>query len=264
MNGTFSHSNRSPHIETIESGPDSDILVVLIHGSLDRAAGMARIGRLVQVTHRTIRFDRRGYGSHVDHPGPFTVAGNADDVISMMDGRRSVLIGHSYGGNIALSVAARVPDLVVGVSTYETPMSWLEWWPKDSAGGTALNASPGDAAETFLVRMIGRERWDQLPEKTKSQRRQEGRALREELLDLRSAAPWNPEDITARVLCGRGTRGMEHHLVGAPRLADMLPNATLVSIDGAGHGAPVSHPGEFHARLIAPHLEGSGTFTLMS
>ena len=225
---------------------------------------MARLARLVQETHRVIRFDRRGYGAHCEHGGPFTVAGNADDVISLMSGRRSVLVGHSFGGNIALAVAAKVPELVVGVSTYETPLSWFEWWPKDSAGGTALTASAEDAAETFLVRMIGRERWDNLPEKTKAQRRREGRALRDELNDLRSGPPWEAGKITSPVLCGRGTKAMKHHLEGASRLAEILPTGSLVSLEGAGHGAPVSHPDDFHARLIAPHLEGMGTFTVTS
>lgn len=260
----MTHSDEAPRLEVIESGPESEILVILIHGSLDRASGMARLSRLVQRSHRVIRFDRRGYGMHVEHDGPFTVAANADDVISMMDGRRSVLIGHSYGGNIALTVASQAPELVAGVSTYETPMSWLDWWPKDSAGGTALTVSPEEAAETFLVRMVGQERWNLVPEKTKNQRRREGRALQDELLDLRTRPPWNAADIHAPVLCGRGTKGMPHHLIGAPRLAEMLPDAQLVTIDGAGHGAPISHAAEFYSQLIEPHLEGSGTFTLMS
>ena len=264
MSAGLSHSNSASGLTVTESGPDTETIVVFIHGSLDRAAGMARLTRLAQASHRTVRYDRRGYGIHCDHDGPFTVSANADDVIAMMAGRRSVLVGHSFGGNIALSVAARVPHLVAGVSTYETPLSWFDWWPTDSAGGTALSADPEDAAETFLVRMIGRERWEQVPERTKAQRRREGRALRDELTDLRSAQPWNATDISAPVLCGRGTRAHEHHLVAAARLSEMLPDARLVTIDGAGHGAPVSHPHEFHSLLVAPHLEGSGTFRSMS
>lgn len=260
----MSHSNSASGLTVIETGPETETIVVFIHGSLDRAAGVARLARLAQQTHRTVRYDRRGYGEHCEHAGPFTVAANADDVIAMMADRRSVLVGHSFGGNIALAVAARVPHLVIGVSTYETPLSWFDWWPGDSAGGNALNADPEDAAETFLVRMIGKERWEQVPEKTKAQRRREGRALRDELLDLRSAPPWNADDIHMPVLCGRGTRALEHHLIAASRLSEMLPDARLVTIEGAGHGAPVSHPNEFHSLLVAPHLEGSGTFTLMS
>lgn len=264
MSGELSHPNKSPLGEVVETGPDSEVIVVFVHGSLDRGAGMARLAREAQRTHRTVRFDRRGYGANLDHPGPFDVPGNADDVVQIMDGRPAVLVGHSFGGNIALAVAERVPHLVRGVTTYETPLSWLDWWPQNSAGGSALQASPEDAAETFLVRMIGQQRWEQLPQKTKDQRRAEGKALRGELLDLRERAPWNAGSVVCPVLCGHGTRGMDHHIKGTPRLAEMLPHGTVVALDDAGHGAPVSHPREFHELLVRPHLEGSGTFNVTS
>ena len=88
---------------------------------------MARLSRLTARTHQTIRFDRRGYGRNVDHDGPFTVAGNADDVAEIVGSRPAILIGHSFGGNVALATAERLGANVVGVSTYETPLSWLEW-----------------------------------------------------------------------------------------------------------------------------------------
>ena len=127
-----------------------------------------------------------------------------------------------------------------------------------------MKADPADAAEAFLVRMIGRDRWNQLPEKTKNQRRREGRALRDELSNLRIRPPWDAESIGIPVLCGHGTHGTEHHIVGARRLASMLPNAQVVSVQDAGHGAPITHPGEFHSLLVVPHLEGKGTLTLIS
>lgn len=243
------------------SGPESDVIVVLIHGSLDRSAGMARLARLSSRTHQTLRFDRRGYGRHIVHSGPFTVSGNVDDVVSLVGHRKAVLIGHSFGGNVALATAERLGHQIVGVSTYETPLSWCDWWPKDSAGGAALQVAPEDAAETFMIRMIGEKRWNDLPETTRQQRRREGRALTEELGNLRLHAPWTGEKIGCRVLCGRGSKAAAHHQSGAAQLASMLPDATEIVIDGAGHGAPISHPQDFFDALIVPHLEGSGTFT---
>lgn len=246
------------------SGPNSDPLVVLIHGSLDRSAGMARLSRLTSKTHQTLRYDRRGYGRHVDHPGPFTVSGNVDDVVALAAHRPVILIGHSFGGNVALATAERLGEQVLGVSTYETPLSWFDWWPRDSAGGEALKVDPRDAAETFMIRMIGEKRWNDLPEATRQQRRREGNALTGELGDLRKQAPWNAEKIPCRVLCGRGTKAASHHAMAAGRLASMLSNAEEVIIEGAGHGAPISHPQDFFDLLISPHLEGRGTFTVTS
>ena len=52
----------------------------------------------------------------------------------LLDGRRALVFGHSYGGNVALAAAARHPELVVAVAVYETPLSWLDWWPGTTAG----------------------------------------------------------------------------------------------------------------------------------
>jgi pimeloyl-ACP methyl ester carboxylesterase len=264
MSTASSHPEEWRHKWIDVSGPDSGLLVVLIHGTLDRSAGMARLSRLTARTHQTIRFDRRGYGRNVEHPGPFDVSGNSDDVVRIVGSRQVVLIGHSYGGNVALAAAERLGNQVVGVSTYETPLSWFDWWPRNSAGGAALTVAPEDAAETFMIRMIGEKRWNELPSATRAQRRREGVALTGELGDLRRAAPWNASNIQCPVLCGRGTRGPEHHLSAPSYLASMLPDGKECIIADAGHGAPISHPQDFYDALIKPHFEGSGTFTLTS
>src|SRR5687767_6620707 len=87
---------------------------------------------------------------------------------SMDRGASSVVVGHSSGGVVALAAAERRPDLVAAVGAFESPMSWMPWWPKQSAGGTAMQAAsdPGDAVERFMRRMVGDERWESLPPKT--------------------------------------------------------------------------------------------------
>ena len=79
--------------------------------------------------YRVLRYDRRGYGRSFPHDGPFAMDAQVADLVGLLDGRRAVLIGHSYGGNIALATADHHPDLVAGVAVYETPMSWEPWWP---------------------------------------------------------------------------------------------------------------------------------------
>jgi pimeloyl-ACP methyl ester carboxylesterase len=253
-----------PNIAFTESGPEEAPLVVLIHGSLDRSAGMARIARLLQPSYRVLRFDRRGYGESWNHVGPFTVEGNADDVIGLLSGRQAVLVGHSFGGHIALRVAERLGDQIIGVSTYETPLSWMPWWPNTSAGSFSLAASVEEAAEQFMIRLVGQKMWDSLPEKTKNDRRREGPALTGELGSLREGVPWDISRIRQRAICGYGSLALERHIQGAEWLANNLPNASLEVIEGARHGAHTSHAKEFVQQLVLPHLVGSGTFTVTS
>ncbi|MFM9083665.1 MAG: alpha/beta fold hydrolase [Actinomycetota bacterium] len=229
-------------------------MVVLIHGSLDRMAGMALLAREIAPVAHVLRFDRRGYGDSWMHPGPYTATANARDVEMLLAGRRALLIGHSFGGNVALAAAEMLGDQILGVSTYETPLSWLPIWPAGTAGGRAVTAGPETAAEEFMVALIGRDKWDRLPGRTREARRREGRALVGELGDLRVSAPWDAGRIACRVLAGHGTEAREHHVRGAQWIVDNVPGAELVVLEGAGHGAPTSHPAQFSAALVMPHL----------
>ncbi len=44
-------------------------LAVLIHGSMDRSAGMLKLSRRLDDTYHVLRYDRRGYGRSRPHPG---------------------------------------------------------------------------------------------------------------------------------------------------------------------------------------------------
>lgn len=263
MSTKGSHSRWAGRLWVVESVPQGSPLVLLIHGSLDRSAGMARVGKVVHELP-VIRYDRRGYGRSRLHPGPFTVRGNSDDVAEILDGREAVVVGHSFGGNIALAAAQKLGGQILGVSTYETPLSWMDWWPSNTAGAVAAASDPESAAENFMVRLIGRERWDSLPASTREERRGEGPALVEELTDLRLNAPWEPGLIRCRVIAGHGSRGTQHHRQGAEWISRSISGASLATIDGAGHAAPVSHAKEFVEALIRPHLEGRSTFKVTS
>ncbi len=221
---------------------------------------MIRLARRIQTTHHVIRFDRRGYGKSQPHPGPYSVQTNALDVIELIGEKSAVLIGHSFGGNIALAVAQALPHQVLGVSTYETPLSWLPFWPNTTAGALASSSTPEEAAEKFMRRLIGNRRWDELPEKTKDARRREGPALSEELRTLRMSSPWDADAISCRVIAGYGSKAQPHHKDGAVWLARHLSHASNAVIEDAGHGAHNSHPQEFYELLVKPHLDTAGTF----
>lgn len=237
-------------------GPIDAPLVVLIHGSLDRSAGMTKMARHLQHDYQTLRYDRRGYGKSWEHQGPYAVSDQVDDLELLLEGRDALLFGHSYGGNVALAAAERLGSQITGVSTFETPLSWMPWWPGTTAGAVGIQAGTAEAAEKFMIRLIGQKRWDELPERTKTERRREGAALVGELGKLRVSAPWNPNNINCPIICGFGSRGLEHHQQGARWLVDNFTHSRLVCIENAGHGAPMSHSTECVQQLILPHFDG--------
>jgi molybdopterin-guanine dinucleotide biosynthesis protein A/pimeloyl-ACP methyl ester carboxylesterase len=242
------------HVE--ESGAPDAPFVVLVHGSMDRATGMAKVARRLHDTARVLRYDRRGYARSRPHPGPFGIDEQVADLVALLDGRRAVLVGHSLGGDIVLAAADRHPELVRAVAVYEPPLSWEPWWPSTSGGSVAVGTArtAEDAAELFLRYMLGDERWERLPARTRADRRAEGPALVGELRSLRRGAPWRAEHIHAPVVAGVGERARRHHREAVRLIAEQLPDARAVVVPGAGHGAHASHPDAFVELLVAPTL----------
>ncbi len=240
-----------------EHGDPDGALVVFVHGSLDRSSAFVRVGRVLGDV-RVVRYDRRGYGrSLASGPAP-TFDAQVDDLVGVLAGRPAVLVGHSLGGVIALALAERSPELVRSVLAYESPMSWQPWWPRASAGAAAVadEASAEDAAERFMRRMVGDERWERLPERTRRQRRAEGPALVAELRSIRDGQhpPYRPEAITVPVVAAHGTESAPHHKQTARALAEAAPLGELEVVEGAGHGVHLTHPAEL-ARLTRRALE---------
>lgn len=219
--------------------------VVLIHGSLDRSTAFLRTMRLLDGL-AVVRYDRRGYGKSREAGVCETFSEQVDDLAGVVGARPSVLFGHSLGGVVALAFASRHPELVAAVVAYEAPMAWEPWWPPGTAGSVAMagQGSEGAAAEQFMRRMIGDERWEALPERTREQRRAEGPALVAELRSIRPPAPppYDPADLTMPVIAAHGTESQPHHQEATRVLAAVAPRGELVIVAGANHGVHLSHP----------------------
>jgi pimeloyl-ACP methyl ester carboxylesterase len=235
------------------SGADGP-LVVLVHGSMDRHRSFLRLRARLRSCHVVI-YDRRGYErSRAVRPPAAGVADHASDLAGVLRGRPAVLLGHSYGGVVALALAAARPDLVRAAVVYEAPIAWSDWWdaPSGRSGPAAGRAQvrrwdyegmdPGDAAEAFVRRMIGDRRYERLSPSTRGELRADGPALVTELMAIRrDPAPFDPAAIHLPVIVGRGALAIERHVRGGAWLARNLANAELVVLDGAEHGAHLSH-----------------------
>ena len=237
--------------------------VVFVHGSLDRSAAFARVQRHL-ADLRVVRYDRRGYGRSLAlGPAP-SFAAQVDDLEDVVADQPAVVVGHSLGGVIALALAQRRPDLVRAVVAYESPMSWRPWWPTATAGSSAMAADVDAeaAAERFMRRMVGDERWEALPERTRAQRRAEGPALVAEIRSVRDPdrPPYEPERVAVPVVAAHGTESVAHHRETARALAGEAPHAELVTVEGASHGVHLTHPAELArlARIALQRAEQAG------
>ena len=175
---------------------------------------------------------------------------------STLDAPAIGLVGHSFGGVVALATAARRPDLVDGLVIYESPMSWEPWWSQNSGGSQALRSAdePEQAAETFMRRFLGDMRWERLPESTRHRRRREGVVLVQELASLRLGRPYDFTDLRCPVVVGCGSRAAEHMRKGSELLANECSFTPLVVLDGAHHNAHRAEPDRFADLLVRPLL----------
>ncbi|MCX7620216.1 MAG: alpha/beta hydrolase [Acidimicrobiales bacterium] len=221
--------------------------VVFVHGSMDRAASFVNVVRRLGDVD-TIRYDRRGYGRSLGAGVAMTIDEHVNDLATVIDGQPCVVIGHSFGGVVALAAAAKRAAPIVAVGSFEAPMPWSDWWPRRSAGRLAMQAGPQEAAaaECFMRRMIGDEHWERLPESTRRQRRAEGRALVAELRQLEESVP--PFDLIAievPIVSGYGSASFGYHRRASEEVAKIARRGELVVINGAAHRAHASHPDDF-------------------
>ena len=87
--------------------------LVLLHGQPGSAADWQQVADRLPVTFGVIAVDRPGYGTSRQPAGGFGYGARA--VLAELDARgieRAVLVGHSYGGGVALSVATLAPGRV--------------------------------------------------------------------------------------------------------------------------------------------------------
>jgi len=237
-----------------DAGDDAP-LVVLVHGAMDRHSSFARVRSRLMDRFHVVSYDRRGYaGSRGAEPPATSVVDHVLDLEAIVAERPCVLAGHSYGGDVALAVAEQRPDLVRAVLAYEPPLPWLDWWPRRwSESDVPFDGlDPRQAAEEFLTRTIGRHRYERLPLRTREEVVEDGPALVAEMRAIRrDPAPFDPGAVTPPVLLAQGSETAPHHVRADEWLAAAMPNASLHTLEGAGHGGHQSHPAEFAALVAA-------------
>src|SRR4051812_12022031 len=95
-----------------DAGRDS---LVLLHGGMSEGSGWAANEPGLAERYHLFIPDRRGHGKTPDVDGPLTYENMADDTIAFLEqvvGGPAHLVGWSDGGNVALHVSLRRPDLV--------------------------------------------------------------------------------------------------------------------------------------------------------
>tara|TARA_Y100000031_G_C8248815_1_gene399484 strand:+ start:3172 stop:4158 length:987 start_codon:yes stop_codon:yes gene_type:complete len=89
--------------------------VVALHGLASSAHWYDLVSPLLRHTYRVIAPDQRGHGQTTQAPDGYDWASLSLDVIGLMDSldiERFAVLGHSWGGNVAINLAAKHPDRI--------------------------------------------------------------------------------------------------------------------------------------------------------
>ena len=187
-------------------------------------------------------------------------------------GRPVDLIGHSFGGTVALRIAASRPDLVRSLTLVE-PVFFAaaraarapEWdsfiADHQSFGDLVASGDRVEAARQFHAIWGGGEPFDSLPARMQSYMADRIHLITAPwpmVLDDRPGllAPGRLEAIRVPVLLVEGNLSPPIVSVVNTALARRLPRVTRMTVPEAGHMLPISHPVQL-AALVTAHLAAS-------
>jgi pimeloyl-ACP methyl ester carboxylesterase len=235
-------------LEVTEVGSGDD-LVVFVHGVLGRGISFDRVAKFLSSECRMLWYDRRGYAQSTDLGEPVGVDRHIADLISVLDGRRAVVVGHSFGGVTAMGAAVQAPELVRALVVYETSTAWLPGWDDTVLQGVFGAEDPKTAA---LRLMLG-DRYDSLSDADRAHRRKEASAFLAEEKSVRGGlAPFDVAELHMPVVYGQSDDRVMPMAVN--HLQREVPHFEIVTIPGAGHHAHRTAPESF-AALVRRGLE---------
>ncbi len=248
-----------------EAGDEKAPPIILIHGFISSNLIWSHVLQpLAQAGFRAIAPDLPGYG-YSDKPADaqYTIADQARAVVGLMDRlgiRRAVIVGASYGGAVAATMAldypARVEKLVlVGAVTNDDPK-------KKFLLRVSCLPVIGDVTTPLFLgsRWILRKRMEDMYRRIGRPINEKMVASRHHLLAtanthramIRTARRWSATRIEREApLISQPTMlvwgDQDDHipLDNAFRLRDAMPNAKLVVFRNCGHLPPAENPDKF-------------------
>jgi pimeloyl-ACP methyl ester carboxylesterase len=252
----------------VGSGP----AVVLLHSGGLSSRQWGRLGDQLASTNRILAPDFLGYGRSSAWPAgePFHFILDVLAVEALLDhvGEPACLVGHSYGGFIALLLALHRPKLVLSVAAYEPVAFGVLHSSGDVAGLSSLVAanvegslqdSASGGQEPWLRAFVdywnGVGAWDRLSEPARASFRAVGWKLfgevRSLLLDRTPHQAYATLSIPTLLLSGESSPTAARRVVAI--LGEAIAGARVQAVEGAGHMGPLTHAAEVNGR-IAAHL----------
>ena len=249
--------------------------VVCIHASASSSAQWRPLMDRLAGRYRTLAGDLYGSGQSPPWPGarPLTLADERMLLAPAFEaaGGRFHLVGHSYGGAVALEAARAHPERVASLVLYEPVLfSLLGEDPtqpaareiaavRDDTVAALERGDPHASGARFVDYWMGAGAWAAMPAPRRDALARAMGAVKAEW----DAVFGNPTPLSAfaalevPVLYLTGSESPASSRGVARLLARTLPRVTAIEIKGVGHMGPITHPDRINA-LVERHFEDIG------
>jgi pimeloyl-ACP methyl ester carboxylesterase len=249
--------------------------VILIHSSGMSSRQWGRLSETLGRTHRIIAPDLLGSGDNPPwpHERVFDLSEDVDVLEARADevGGRVHLVGHSYGGLLALKLARRNPGRIRSLTVYDPVAFGVLFAEKDAEGIADLARVEADPVftdfahggddrwfEVFVDYWNGPGAWRNLTQSGRESFLRVGRKVFFEVWSLMHdrTPPSAYMGIEApSLLMGGGTSPAAARRVVAV-LGATLKNARVLMVPDAGHMGPLTHAAVVN-EAIAAHVRAS-------
>jgi pimeloyl-ACP methyl ester carboxylesterase len=254
--------------------------IVLLHCGAGSSSNWGAVSEDLSTTYRILAPDLLGYGRNQPWPRDADLTRDSElvNVAALFDiaGEPVHLVGHSYGGTVAINAAKRFPERIASLTLIEPVAFQLlkaagrpdEWGEIVELANRhlALTAEGRDmeAAEAFITYWTTTSTWRHI-----------SAAMRENIARTMTkiAAEWRlmfrvENDLgqiaaimaPTLLICGGLTVKPARQVIETLRLA--LPRASYLEIADAGHMSPLTHPAAV-ADAIRAHIASVGAQAIL-
>lgn len=249
---------------------------LLLHSGGLSSRQWLRLASRLKPFRRVLAPDLLGYGTSTPWPAdaPFDLDEDLRLIEALIEGVRGPfdVVGHSYGGLVALRFALKHPRDVRSLALYEPVAFGVLYEPPDPDGAADLAAldhdgkflaDEGGGSEAWLERFVdywnGPGAWKTVSDATREAFLRSGRKVFQEvrsvMTDRTPVSAYRVVEAPVLLLDGAESTRAAHRV--CDRLASAFPNARRITFPETGHMGPLTNATAVN-RAILDHIDREG------